>query len=190
MSTNTRDAPVGYERIAIFDPRNKRIADLDPVNHGILPTVSSEISMVHRGMHFTSTYYNDDIDKNDPKYLLVKTSGSRLQTHITAEIFTDESVLIQGFEQPTITAYGDLLPITNNNRNIVNASGTKVYQDPTVTNEGSPFMNLMASQGSPAKPPREFVLKQNREYLIKITADKKNTKVILNAMWYEVEVDE
>lgn len=185
MSTDLDSSPYGYERVAIFDPINKRITYLDPVDGGVLPTIDLEDSMVNRGMFFTATIRDDDLDSPNKKYIHLKVTSSDVEVHISrkSSIATNKPVSINLYESPTVTDSGTPTKTQNSDRNSLKTSTLEIYENPTISDLGNLYFPVHVKERN--NPTSTMILKKRSSYLIEIVPEKKNTSIIVSLAWFE-----
>lgn len=149
---------------------------------------------IHDGDHYTFVVIDTDVDIAAPKYIRITPPNTTTRIHFTGQVYVTASSLIELFENPTINAAGSVVTIYNNDRNSVNSATATAFEDTTTTNDGTRIDAGRA--GGSARPNfriggetarrNEWILKQNEDYLIKITPDADNTEVVISITWYEV----
>lgn len=129
-------------------------------------------------------------------YLLITPNTStRISLLFNAKGTT--GLLIRFFESPTITANGNALSARNQNRNSSNTASLQVLSDPTITANGTLlFTEEIGSTTQPGvsnhsnssdRDEKEFILAQNTQYLLRLTALAASTDISAQFWWYEIE---
>jgi hypothetical protein len=156
----------------------------------------SEHHEIHSGKHFKISNFLD-LDNGSSINIGLQTPDINTHLHLIYNALSQAEIEIEFFEGSTITFDGtDLTPI-NNNRNSLNTSILTTLQiGPTIINPGTVINRL--SLGSVQNPvsgtsllynrSRETVLKQNTNYLLKITSRLNDNTVNYFLDWYEQEV--
>ena len=160
-------------------------------------TIDSAHHEIHEGKFFTFVIIDTDVDIAAPKYVRITSPDTTTRIHFTGQVYVTASSLIELYENPTINAAGGAITIYNNDRNSGNAATATAFEDTTTqapNNDGTLIDSGRA--GGAARPNfriggetarrNEWILKQNEDYLIKITPDADNTEVIVSITWYEV----
>lgn len=165
-------------------------AEVDPL--GYLAQIAIEHHKVHEGVFYTVSDYDNNVLIASPKYWLIRTPNTAVRFHTKINLETDTGSLLEFFENPTLTDDGAALTAYNNDRNSPNTSSLEFYSDPTVTNDGTRLVSARVGAGREkklggvARPQAEFILKQNEEYLVKLTVDANGADVTINIEGYEV----
>ncbi len=101
-------------------------------------------------------------------------------------------VLIELFENPTVTADGSSITAYNRNRLSSNTATAAVSSGPTVTADGTRIfvdkIFVAGNQGGESQgPPVEWIIDGGNTYLLKITNEDTNTTdFVYQFFWYEV----
>lgn len=158
---------------------------------GYLCIMEAEHHKVHEEKFYTVSDYDSSVDTGTPKYWHIKTPDTSLRAHLKILVSTDTGGLIELFENPTTSADGAALTAYNNDRNSGNTSSFSFYKDPTVSADGTSIeiSRIGAGRdkrlGGTARQPSEIILRQNEQYLVKITPDSNGAKVTINIGMYE-----
>lgn len=159
---------------------------------GYLVAIEIEHHKVHEEVFYFVSDIDTDVDTAPPKYWHIKTPDSSIRFHVKVNIETDTGGLVELFENPTTTDDGVALTPYNADRNSSNVSSVEFYRDPTVGADGTRLQVARIGAGRDkklggvARPGSEWILKQNEQYLIKITPDADNAEVTINIEGYEV----
>jgi len=185
MSTNVKDSPLGYNRIAIFDPANKRIVFLDPVDGGIIPVVDLEDSMVNRESFYTATIMDEKLSPTKKKYIYLRSASGKTEVHISrkSSVTTDKPVSVNLYESPTITDSGIPVKAQNSDRNSSKVATFKIYENPTISDLGELFLPIHVENEK--NPTSMMILKRKSDYLVEIVPKRKNTSIIASFAWFE-----
>ena len=150
---------------------------------------------IHEGNHYACQDYDGDVDTGAAKYWLVKTPNTTTRIHLIFKTILSKNGTVEFFENPTITDNGSALTACNNDRNSANTATLLCYYDPTVTDDGTRLnVNVMGtdgtgvagSSGGNTQREDEFVLKQNEDYIIKVTVENNDTRASNCLKWYEL----
>lgn len=187
MSTNVNDSPIGYNRIAIFDPKNKRIAFLDPVDGGILPMIDIEDSMVNRELFYTATIIAEKLSPTKRKRIYIRAPSDKMEVHISrkSNVVTNKSISINLYKSPTITDSGTPVKTRNSDLNSSKTSTLEIYEDPTVSHSGELFLPVRVENEK--NPMSMMILKKKSGYLIEILSKRKNTSIVVSFAWFEAD---
>jgi hypothetical protein len=169
-----------------------RIIRADASTHSLI-NVEFEENSIHEGSH----YFIEDIVTLDATNALdigIQTPNTTSWLHMVWVVVSDAQVTLQIYEGSTITFDGtDITPL-NNNRNSSNTSGiVNMEKNPTVTAVGT--LLATASLGTSTTPNagipgqadrnRELILKQNTNYLFRITSGVNGNNITYLYEWYE-----
>jgi len=187
MSTNVNDSPKGYNRIAIFDPANKRIVFLDPVDGGIIPVIDLEDSMVNRESFYTAVIVDEKLKPANKKYIYLNASSNKAEIHISrkSSVDTNKPVSIDLYEHPIIIDSGTPVKTQNSDRNSSREATLKIYEDPTVSDLGELFIPVRVKDEK--NPTSMIILKKKTDYLVEIIPESKNTSIIISFAWWEAD---
>ena len=163
----------------------------DSITHSLV-TIRTVHHQIHKGESFRVSNVSTGINIVGPKKYLLITPDTSIRIHIFSTVNTQPGALVEIFEDTTVSNNGSALSIFNANRNSGNAPLLLVYEDPTITLDGTLiFANQEGSDTSGGKVgaelghDEEFILKQNAIYEIKVTTLANNTAVSLSLNWYE-----
>ena len=160
---------------------------------GAVKTIDSVHAEIHEGEHFIVTIYDGDVDNAAPKYLRITTPNTSTRCHLITAVSGSGGVLYEFYEDPTLLAAGAALTEYNNDRNSATAATATTFEDTTTqgpNNDGT-LLDAGFSGGEKKRVSGEsgsrdeFILKQNEDYLVKVTADDDNTKITITLKWYE-----
>ena len=152
---------------------------------------------VHEGKHYTVAVVDTDVDIAGPKYMRITAPDTTTRIHFMGVVSASAAALVEFYEDPTINAAGNALTEQNNNRNVANAATATTFEDTTTQAPNNDGTLLFAGRigGTGIAQTRfagniadreEWILKQNEDYLAKVTVDADNTEVVIVFTWYEV----
>lgn len=143
--------------------------------------------MTHEGIHFgASTFLTLAVDG----VLYVKIETSDDQTHMEGQVVGTSGVEVAFYEDPTGGMTGGVdIPPVNHNRLSSNNSGLSLTSGVTApTDTGTTLFNSTAGAlrvaGSVTRD-REYILKTNSTYLMKVTSLANGNNVNIDFDWYE-----
>ena len=193
---NPRVVSEAVTLVQLCDPKGNRVAHLDsahsdPVNIDIVH------HMIHDEKFFSFVVIDVDVDIETPKYIRITTPNTDARIHFTGQVYVTAASLIELYENPTINTAGSPVTIYNNDRNSIVATTATAFEDTTTTAPDNDGTRIDAGRAGGAARPNfriggetarrnEWILKQNEDYLIKITPDADNTEVVISITWYEV----
>lgn len=155
---------------------------------GALITVDNALRLIFDGAAFHVSDVNI-VPNTNSRTLLLTTPNTTKRVHIAFKIGTN--VLVQYFlyENPTISNTGTAVTSYNRDRNSSSAATLTVKHTPTVSDVGT-----ILSQGylvtnninNERVEDRLWVLKQNEEYLLRVTNNSGgNAYITILVDWYE-----
>lgn len=126
---------------------------------------------------------------------LMTTPDTAKWGHLVFQIQAEREASYQIFENPTISAVGTAMTENNRNRNSSNTAGIAVTHTPTVTSTGSTIIceehwlsGASAASRQQDRGIQEFLLKQDEQYLIRITNETAlANQVSISISFYEHE---
>lgn len=145
---------------------------------GCQAVMAAEHWHVHKGHYFmVDDIFLDLANGGTREYLIVV--PTLIFPHLRAAQFSleDSPCTLEYFEGTTVSANGTELTPFNNNRNSLNETTVQVFHTPTVTGDGTQFVDeyipptgVGASPGaSGSDESEEWILKQGTNYLIRLT---------------------
>lgn len=161
-------------------------------------TIAFQHHEVHEGKHYTVAVVDTDVDIIGPKYVRITAPDTAARIHFMGVVSADGAALVEFYEDPTILAAGTALAEQNNERNFPNAATATTFEDATTQAPNNDGTLLFAGRigGTGVAQTRfagsladreEWVLKQNTDYLVKVTVDADDTEVVIVLTWYEVD---
>lgn len=190
--SSVKSSPSGYTRVRLYDPENEVEGEIDAVE-GSLIQIDNVHHAVHDGDHYQACVFDGDVDTGSPKYVRITTPDTTVEQHIIIDVSANGGFLFEFYENPTINAAGNAVTVLNNNRRSTNTSTTLTKEDCTTeapNNDGT-LMCGGYSGGEKRKATAEagsrteWILERNEDYIVKVTPDADNTKVMINMAWYE-----
>lgn len=158
---------------------------------GSLATIDYAHHEIHSGSHF---YVKDWTDIAGSTFIdfLVRAPNTTTWAHMALSFAFEAEANIAVYRSPTTTSDGSQVPTFNRNENSSNTATLLIYSGPTVTATGTKIAGYKAgsgkSAGGGARSESEIVLKQNTDYLVRITNDTvTNNWCDYLADWYEHE---
>ena len=155
------------------------------------------IDYAHHEIHSGSHYFyasHHEMAKNTVNEHLIITPNTTKWAHLLIGFNSHGGqVHIELSEVATYSDIGTLETARNRNRNFADASTTFVYEDPTITLQGTVIYSTIigvddkkVSIGGDVRGSNEIVLKQNCVYLFRITEQNTDaTEVNIEFDWYE-----
>ncbi len=167
-----------------------------PVSISPRPMVELTHHRIHEGNHFLVHKISLGINIASPKYYLIipppSAGTNTIEMHLIFEVDSDIGGTLLLFESSTIEDNGTALTIINNNRRSSSTSEVNVYEDPTVTIEGTLIFEerkgtatTEAEIGEFIRDDEEFVLHPDKNYLLKFTPLADNANITMELNWYD-----
>lgn len=158
-----------------------------------LQVVEHEHAEIHGGDHY---FYEDyaEIDAAATIDFCIQTPDTTKWSHLVWEIAAQGQFTFEIYEGATITYDGTDLTSYNNDRNSSNVSNwVNFEQDSTVVAPGTRLggmllgdaINPVRSMPGGGNRSREVILKQNTNYLFRITSGVNDNNISYLAEWYE-----
>ena len=155
-----------------------------------MQTVEYEHHEIHSGSSYRTSYIVE-LSNGASQDILVTTPDTTKWAHMTLLVNTKLEAAVYIYENPTITGAGTGVTTYNRNRNVSTAATTVVTHTPSVSATGAVLIwadhvGTGKSSGSESHSQDEFVLKQNEQYLIRVTnATSSANYVAIHVDWYE-----
>jgi len=165
-----------------------RPIQIDDSTHAI-KTIEYEHSEIHAGDHYNYCDYQLANALNDTIEFVMTTPNTTKWIHLSLETYSSQGCEIELYEGASGITDGTSITPRNNNRNSANTSGVTLVKDPSaITSDGTRAAGFLAGAGRNAgfiNRDREYVLKQNTIYLVRITSVANSNDIAWCAEWYE-----
>ena len=167
-----------------------------PVSIVSKPSIDIAHHRIHEGNHFLVHKVSLALAALVPKHFLIippplQPVGSTVEIHLIFEIDSDVGGTLEFFEGSTVTANGVALDIINNNRRSTSTSLTEVFEDPTVTVDGTKlFQERIGTATTPIeigefdRDDEEIILNPNFLYTLKFTP-LAAANITMELNWYD-----
>ena len=186
--------PIGISGIiSMTGVQTEIIYPRDSITHA-LNTITYEHHEIHDGSHYTFSTGIVDLDNGISKNYILTVPNTTKWPHLVYDI---EGVLftkVEAFENTT-HATGTQFPTFNNNRNSTNIAGLKISNSSGNASDGDLIYTTSfgistgpggkIAGGGGARGEREWILKQNTKYFLKITSLTDNNNISCILEWYE-----
>ena len=174
--------------VIITDPNNKtREAIFDDL-FKIPVYIDIEHHEIHEGDHFFLCDFRS-LGNGASSDFLFKTFNGSKWVHLTFQISGTQGTSFIVYEDSNTNLDGINITIYNNNRNSDNPSSTIIQNNPTINTIGTMIYEQSIGankEGGNIDRNRELILKQNTEYIFRLTNQATNTNVVnYCAEWYE-----
>lgn len=166
------------------------LIQLDSIT-GAQKTIGTVHAEIHEGDHYTTSVVDPDVDIIAPKYVRITTPDTAARIHLTATVTGSGGFIAELYENATVSVAGSALAELNNDRNSGNTAVATLFEDDTIGADGT---LLQIGRGGSTRgvriagesnTRREWILKQNEDYVIKVTAVGDNTEIEVVVTWYE-----
>lgn len=160
------------------------------------PSIDIAHHRIHEGNHFIVHRIATFPPSPIPKYFLIippptQPDGTIIEMHLIFELDSDKGGTLEFFENPIVTGNGTFLDIINNNRRSSTVSLCQVFEDPTITSDGTKLFEETGGTtttgvdlGEIERNDEEFVLHQDFSYILKyVPLGPANITMELN--WYD-----
>lgn len=155
--------------------------------------IQSAHGAIHSGELFEMTDVTLGVNVATPKRYLLVTPNTSTRIHVALLVESEPGITIEFFEDTIVTANGTELGEINHNRISTNVAELSVFEDPTVTTDGTILFTFRSGTstggariGDRIQEEDEYVLKQNTNYQVKITPISNGTNITTDISWYEV----
>lgn len=193
---STRGLSPNVNLVQLYDQRNDRKSELDSVDDH-LPTIAITHHEIHEERTFTVAVVDTDVDIIGPKYVRITTPNDATRIHFQAIVSADKACIVEFYEDPTLLAAGAALTEYNNDRNSGTATVATTFEDTTTqapNNDGTLLFAFrvggtgvgQTSISGEGATREEWILKQDEDYIIKVTSDDDDTTVVVVMFWYEI----
>lgn len=154
-----------------------------------IQVVEHEHAEIHSGDHYNYCDYALAQGLGAIIEFVFTTPNTTLWTHLVFEVFSSTGATIELYEGTTTVAGGTTITPRNNNRNSANTSSITLIKDPaSIGGDGTRAAGFLAGAGRTAGVvirDREYVLKQNEAYLVRVTSLAASNNIGWCAEWYE-----
>jgi len=156
-----------------------------------LINIEWEHSRIHDGYGFQYSSQLNNLATGSITYLLMNTTTNGIHWRDYSITCDSAPLLIELYENPTITNYGTLQNISNRNRFSSVISTVLIYANSTIVTDGTllivdGILGTKQDTGSTGSIALEWILKTDSIYTIKITNNNSNNvNCITRAFWYE-----
>lgn len=163
---------------------------LNVTEDGRIVTLAPEHNEVHNGTSYVISDYVDILNAGVGEFLFSVPDMAPLYVHSVLSVQNNLEALYEMFEDVTVSANGVEFNSINRNRNSTNESLMKVYASPTVTSVGTRILRskqgIAKQYGGSVRSENEYVLKNNTNYMLRITNLASGTNTINGLIsWYE-----
>lgn len=149
-------------------------------------------SEIHSGNHYKAGKQNISLNQDDTIELLFVAPDTTTWAHWVLVAQTTGQCVIQVYEGTTTSDNGTSITPINRNRNSSNVATVAVYYAPTVTDDGTKIaerwlggFGFKEASSSEYRGNKEFILKRNTKYLVRLTAINDSIKGVIGGDWYE-----
>ncbi len=150
---------------------------------------------IHGGSLFEFTDYDADLDAAQTMEYIIRTPNTAEWAHFFLAVDGALQTLVELYEDTTHTV-GAAQRVINTNRNVADNNTTDVFASNDDNADGTLiFENLFGidagvginsiSGGGQVRAAHEYILKQDTDYLLKITSNTANNVVSIKLRWYE-----
>lgn len=147
----------------------------------------------HEGQQFSCTDVALLVQTASPKYWHFKTGAGPILAHVEEAIWSDAPGTWEILEGPTLTDDGTPLNMYNMNRTSSTVPTATIYDDPTVTADGTQVVlwrtgsggNPSSFSASGERSESEWIFDVSTSYLVKFTPDANDTDALIRFIWYE-----
>ena len=161
--------------------------------------IDYEHHQIHEGETFRWSVYTSSLAQNaskDIRFVVPDISipdgvnPAEKCPHFRFEVVTSDAAQVFFYETPTITVAGTSRSTISLERNGTYSSKLQVWEDPTATTTGTLIWQGLLTvaknnAGGLSSAVNEFVLKNNSEYLFRVTSAASSNKVLERFEWYE-----
>ena len=168
-----------------------KLGELD--EGGNFAVIGAEHKELHDGLHYFAGSYDGTVDIASPKWWLLQ-APNPLKCHFFLTMAVSGAVILELYEEGTVSANGDSVSVFNSDRNLGNSSGLTIFSDPTNPGGGNMLVHEYVGTtgkkegvGALSRREDEIILKSGAKYLIKVTPEGDATQVCIHFSWYEVD---
>jgi len=160
---------------------------------GSINTIDYAHHEAHQGSHFFYSSHHDLLKNGVDEHLIITPDTTKWAHMLYNFASTAGQVHVELSEDATYSDVGVLDASFNRNRNFPDNNTTFVYDDPTITTQGTVIYSTKlgaddkkVSIGGGARGSKEIILKQNTVYLLRITElNVESTIINIDLDWYE-----
>lgn len=137
---------------------------------------------IHEGNLFHANIISTNLQIINPKYILFisppqdPVAADTTKVHLIFKVTANPGILLEFFEDSVVTNNGTAVPLINHNRNSTTIPLGQVFENPTVTSDGTRiYVELVGTSAIGGisttfdRDEDEYILKVQTNYLIKIT---------------------
>lgn len=186
---NIRDLDENQDSVQIGSVQyNAGQSGVDSITN-VLEVIQYEHHEIHSGSSFlTGDYFS--LTNKASRDILITTPDTTKWAHFIFKIQSQAEASFILYEDSEVSANGTSLLAFNRNRNSLTAPTTMTYEDPTVTDVGDMLgagtMGSGKAAGGLIRDSNEIVLRQNTNYIFRITNETTSTNNIdFEFDWYE-----
>jgi len=162
--------------------------NFDDVSGGIIIA-----DIIHQRIHEGISYVSGQsaiYGNSEEREFCITAPDTTTRVHMRLTFRFGGRYLIELFENPTLVE-GSALGILNRDRNSSNTATTTIKNVTSITSDGDSLISEYGgSTGSSAARANqeniEIILKQNEQYLIRITSNDPSNRIVWQLNWYEV----
>ena len=138
-------------------------------------TITQDHINIHLGNGFTLAEYHEGLANSGVLNHLIVTGYYPVHIRQLIVETTQAPVVMDYFEDTTVSANGTLNPVANNNRTSTKTATAAVYEGPTITTDGTAMGSTLIpttakdSGGVGFLKGGEWILKPNSNYLFRVT---------------------
>ena len=174
--------------VRLIDPRTGRMFEIDTLTFGIV-TIDTVHHELHEGNHYHYCNYQlGNAVGATIEFVLTVPSGA-IYPHFLFEVYSSQGATIDVYIGTTGVTGGTSITPRNNNTVSINTSGISIVKDPSsITSDGLFVSGYLAGAGRNAgfnKRDNEFILSDNRSYLVRITSLANGNDISWCCEWYE-----
>jgi hypothetical protein len=148
---------------------------------------------LEQGSSFFVKHYDDDLDIAEELLFLFKVPNIDILPIISFVVEFSNLMVMEFYENPTITDDGSPEPIIARNRNNVRVPNLQIFNQPTISVDGDELLNVqlnnfgigMINSLSFGNTNQSMILAKNKNYLLRVTTLVDNNKILLSSDFYE-----
>jgi hypothetical protein len=175
----------------LISTTESRVARIDPATH-TLQVIDYAHHEIHGGSHYFYDSHHDVAKAGVIEHLIITPDTLAWAHMVIGTGSTAGQIVVELFEDATVSANGSLETTRNRNRNVADNNTTLIYEAPTVTGDGNLLDSSVfgteknSSTGGGDRGNSEIILKQDTIYLFRVTErDVLATTVNITFDWYE-----